>query len=166
MIKVFISYKSDDLRISHAVKQAVEEHYDFEAYLDRIDDALLKDGPSLANHLLKRIDECDQLLAVVGPMTVESWWVPWEIGVGSEKHYFLATYLHGQVVLPSYLKKWPILRSKADINKYCELSRRKAQDRNVVFARESTAFRRETESARIAANFHTELRRALGQSSY
>lgn len=83
-----------------------------------------------------------------------------------KKHYFLATYLHGQVELPSYLKKWPILRSMADIDKYCELSHRKTRDRRVVFAREHTAFRRETGSARIAANFHTELRRALGQIPY
>ena len=134
--------------------------------MDRINDALLKDGPGLANHLLKRIDECDQLLAVVSPTTAGSWWVPWEIGVGSEKHYFLATYLHGQAELPSYLKKWPILRSMADIEKYCELSRRKTRDRDVVIAREYTAFGKETGSAQIAADFHTELRQALGQISY
>ena len=166
MIKVFISYKSNDFGNSRIVKQAIEKNHDFKAYLDRIDDALLKDGPGLASHLLKRIDQCDQLLAVVGPTTAGSWWVPWEIGVGSEKHYFLATYLHGQVELPSYLKKWPILRSMADIDKYCELSRRKTRDRSVVFAREHSAFERETVSARIAANFHTELRRALGQIPY
>lgn len=164
MIKVFISYKTEDLSTARGVKGAIEQHADFETYLDRVDDSLLKDNPKLAQHLLRRIDECDQLLAVVGETTVRSWWVPWEIGVGSAKHYFLATYLRGQVDLPSYLERWPILRSPAHINKYCELSRRVSQERHTFLAEEDAPLRREALKARTARDFHTELRRALGQS--
>lgn len=162
MTKVFISYTTDDFAVAFRVRDTIDRHYDFSAYLDRIDDALLKDGPGLADHLLRRIDECDQLLAVVGSMTKESWWVPWEIGVGSEKHYFLATYSEGYVALPSYLLKWPALHSASDIDLYCEISRRQ---RRLDTARARTQYFSEQAARREhAADFHRDLRRALGQT--
>ena len=162
MIKVFISYKTDDLAIAASVRQAIDRHSDFSAYLDRIDDALLQDGPDLADHLLERIGECDQLLAVVGPSTKLSWWVPWEIGVGSEKHYFMATYSEDYVQLPSYLKKWPALHSALDIDWYCEISRRQWRRLNTATAR-TVYLSEQTMRREHAANFHRELRRILGQ---
>lgn len=164
MIKVFISYKTEDVSTALRVKNAIGQKYGFDTYLDKVDDSLLKDDPALAEHLLKRIGECDQLLAVVSKMTAASWWVPWEIGVGSERRYFLATYLQDQVELPTYLRKWPILRSDADIEKYCELSRRLNAQRDVALVKESTTIGKESASTRMATLFHAELRRALGQS--
>lgn len=160
---MFISYKTEDFLTAQTVKKAIEAHDDFKAYLDRIDDSLLKDDPELAEHLLRRIDECDQLLAVVSRVTVASWWVPWEIGVGSEKHYFLATFLRDKVPLPSYLGRWPVLRSTVDVPKYCDLSRRMSKQRDLVVARESTTLGREAVSAHTATVFHARLRSALGQ---
>lgn len=163
MIKVFISYKTNDLTVARRVRDAIDRHDDFKSYLDRIDDAVLRDGPDLADHLLKRIDQCDQLLAVVGRTTKLSWWVPWEIGVGSEKNYFLATYSEEDVQLPSYLKTWPALHSKPDVDRYCQMSRRRRRNlevatEEVYLAEEVTATRR-----RHAADFHRDLRRALRQ---
>ena len=161
MIRVFISYKSDDLAVAKGVKSTIERHDDFRAYLDRVDDSLLKDNPNLADRLRERIDQCDQLLAVVGPKTKLSWWVPWEIGVGSEKNYFLSTYCMEDVLLPSYLKRWPVLSSAGDIDQYCKLSRRHRTRRiaaEVVHLSEQEV-RRDT-----AAAFHGELRRTLGQA--
>ena len=163
MPKVFISYKTDDLEVATRVRQAIDRQDGFTTYLDRIDDALLQDGPDLADQLLQRIDECDQLLAVVGVMTKESWWVPWEIGVGSEKHYFLATYSERYVQLPSYLIKWPTLHSMSDIDHYCETSQR--EHRRLRVAKASTVYLSEQEVAsRSAADFRRELRRVLGQA--
>ena len=163
MLRVFISYKTDDLEVAARVRQAIDRHYGFTAYLDRIDDALLQDGPDLADRLLQRIDQCDQLLAVVGPRTKESWWVPWEIGVGSEKHYFLATYSEGYIQLPSYLMKWPALHSMSDVDRYCEMSQR--EHGRLRVAKANAVYLSEQEASRkSAADFHRELRRALGQA--
>lgn len=164
MPKVFISYKSDDLGVAVRVRQAIDRHYGFTAYLDRIDDALLQDGPGLADQLLQRIDECDQLLAVVGERTKESWWVPWEIGVGTEKHYYLATYSERYVQLPSYLKKWPALHSTSDIDRYCQMSQREHGRLRVAKASAVYLSEQEAASRRSASDFHRELRLMLGQT--
>ena len=163
MIRVFISYKSDDLAVAKGVKSTIERHDDFRAYLDRVDDSLLKDDPNLADRLRERIDQCDQLLAVVGPATKQSWWVPWEIGVGSEKNYFLSTYCKGYMSLPGYLERWPVLRSDSDIDKYCNLSRRH-RARGVVAASSVQLSEQEEVRQVTAAAFHRNLRRALGQA--
>lgn len=163
MTKVFISYKTDDIDVATRVKRAIERHYDFTTYLDRIDDALLGDGPDLAGHLLRRIDECDQLLAVVGHTTKESWWVPWEIGVCSEKHYFLSTFCDRYVSLPSYLLKWPVLHSESDIDQYCSLSR-KEQASQISAARYLQLSEQDAARRSSAANFHRNLREILGQA--
>ena len=161
MIRVFISYKSDDLAVATGVKSTIERHDDFKAYLDRIDDFLLKDDPDLADRLRERIGECDQLLAVVGPRTKLSWWVPWEIGVGSEKNYFLSTYCMERVSLPSYLKRWPVLSSAGDIDQYCKLSS-KYRARRIVA--EMVQLSEEEARRDTAAAFHGELRRTLRQA--
>lgn len=165
MIYVFISYKSTDLAVAKGVKSKIEQHDDFKAYLDRVDDTLLKNDPDLADRLRERIDECDQLLAVVGPETRLSWWVPWEIGVGSEKNYFLSTYCRRSVTLPSYLKRWPVLRSDSDIDQYCDLSRRhrRDRDRRIVAAR-TVHLSEQGVRQTTAAAFHNDLRHALGQT--
>ena len=162
MTRVFISYKTDDLSVATRVKRAIERHYDFTTYLDRIDDDLLRDGPDLAGHLLRRIDECDQLLAVVGRTTKESWWVPWEIGVCSEKHYFLSTFCDSHVLLPSYLLKWPVLHSESDIDQYCDLSR-KERASQMTEARYLDFSQREIARRRSAAAFHRNLRQRLAR---
>lgn len=121
-MKVFISHKNADAFLARRVAERVQRN-GLSTYLDDIDDALLKDGPELADHLLRRMSECQQLIAVVSNSTKESWWVPWEIGVGSEKGFRMASYAESNVQLPSYLAKWPALRSDSDIDKYCIFSK-------------------------------------------
>ena len=163
VIKVFISYKTDDYLTALTVKSAIERHNNFDTYLDRVDDSLLKDDPALAERLLQRIDDCDQLLAVVSCTTVESWWVPWEIGVASGKHYLLATYLQDEVELPEYLSRWPVLRSAAAIDQYCSFSRNLAEHRERLLTEDLALDKRQAVNARLATIFHTRLRKALGQ---
>ena len=134
-----------------------------DTYLDVIDDALLKDGPQLADHLLARMSECQQLIAVLSIQTKGSWWVPWEIGAGSEKGFRMASYSRQFVDLPSYLKKWPDLHSDPDIAAYCRLS----QDVAAEVARQERMVL--SEEARVdirksrALDFHTRLKIQLGR---
>jgi hypothetical protein len=135
-----------------------------QTYLDVVDDALAKDGPDLSDLLLARMSSCDQLIAVVSTDTKTSWWVPWEIGVGSEKGFRMASYSESYVVLPTYLQKWPALHSDFDIDLYCRLSARAdaeiLRQTRTVLADESRMRIRKDE----ALDFHKALRTELGQS--
>lgn len=162
MSKVFISHKNTDVEIARKVSDRVKRN-GLGTYLDVIDDALLKDGPELADHLLRRMSACDQLIAVVSSQTKESWWVPWEIGVGSEKGFRMASYSERYVTLPSYLEKWPNLKSDSDIDLYCQYSKA-TQSRIDEGVR---GFQSEGARVRIfksnAFDFHRDLKAALNR---
>lgn len=119
--KVFISHKDTDTDLAEKVAERVKAS-GFSVYLDSIDNTLKKDGADLTEYLLSRMGECQQLIAVISTKTKASWWVPWEIGVGSEKGFNMATYAQSYVVLPDYLEKWPVLRSLNDVDLYCQYS--------------------------------------------
>lgn len=156
MAKVFISHKDSDSALAKRVAGRVR-YNGLDTYLDTIDDVLIKDGPDLADHLLRRMSECDQLIAVVSEQTKDSWWVPWEIGVGSEKSFRMASYSERYVSLPSYLKKWPELHSDRDIDLYCEFS---SSTEKVVRGQLRETYSRDGELRvlkRGAQNFHRQL---------
>lgn len=160
MSKVFISHKDSDEDIARRVSRRVKAN-GLSVYLDAVDPALGKDGPELADYLLERMDECQQLIAVVSSATVLSWWVPWEIGVGSEKGFRMASFLEDSVDLPTYLRKWPSLRTMREVDTYCALS--KTVNAEIQNATKSLMTESETLSIRRdrAAEFHTDLSLAL-----
>ena len=119
----------------------------------------------MADYLLRRMNECHQLIAVLSSKTAGSWWVPWEIGVGSEKRFRMATFAQSTVVLPGYLEKWPVLRSMLHVDLYCEHSKR--AERSVHVAKRALYTEGQRLSAeRTGANtFHRDLRTALARSA-
>ena len=157
-IKVFISHKGSDAPLAEEVDIRIRMN-GLETYLDIIDDALYKDGPDLADHLLSRMGECQQLVAVVSLSTKDSWWVPWEIGVGSEKGFRMASFSKSSVELPSYLKKWPELHSNRDIDLYCERS--KQADASISRAPWLTEEQKMASRKTEAIDFHKQLIRDL-----
>ena len=160
MAKIFISHKNTDGDIAKQVAERVRRN-GLDVYLDSVDPALAQDGPGLAEYLLAQMSGCQQLIAVVSSETARSWWVPWEIGVGSEKRFRMATFARHLVVLPGYLEKWPRLQSMEDVDLYCEYSKRSersvraAQSRVLTEAAMLNAERTEVHS------FHRDLRAAL-----
>lgn len=160
MAKVFVSHKDLDEEIAKRVASRLRMNR-FEVYLDVVDPALVRDGPELSDYLLRRMGECQQLIAVVSSETASSWWVPWEIGVGSEKGFRMASFCQSFVQLPSYLKKWPNLRSMDDVDLYCEYSLK--TDQRIRSGTDGLL----TESVRMgvhrsrAAEFHRDLKVAL-----
>jgi len=158
--KVFISHKNTDSVIAKRVADRVKAH-GLDVYLDVIDPALRKSGPDLADYLLARMAQCQQLIAIISRETQASWWVPWEIGVGSEKNFRMATYAtHTATSVPGYLQKWPVLRSQQDVDLYCKTSRssQSAQRLAENYSGISTASQK-----KFSNSFHRELRAALGQ---
>ena len=160
--KVFISHKNTDVAVAERVERRVSDN-GLETYLDTIDDALCSDGPDLADQLLARMGQCQQLIAVVSSETKDSWWVPWEIGVGSEKRFRMASYSETFVPLPSYLKKWPALHTDKHIDLYCEHSKQTEKSLNYKMAVASTEDLKMHARKSEFLEFHKRLKSAIGQ---
>ena len=162
MAKVFVSHKDSDETIARRVSSRLQAN-GFEVYLDAVDLALVKDGPELSDYLLKRMGECQQLIAVVSSATASSWWVPWEIGVGSEKGFRMASYSQSFMQLPSYLQKWPSLRSMEDVDIFCQFSER--TDQRIRSATAGILYESErmgVQRSRVA-DFHRDLKAELAR---
>ena len=164
MLKVFVSHKNTDQDLAQDVAARVRQN-GLDIYLDSIDPALQESGSDLADYLLVRMNECHQLIAVLSLATVESWWVPWEIGVGSEKRFRMATFARTFVDIPGYLKRWPVLRSMRHVDLYCERSKR--ADQSVRTAKRGLY----SEAAQLSAErtnastFHRDLRAELARTA-
>lgn len=159
--KVFISHKDSDSVIAKRIAERVKAH-GLGVYLDVIDPALRKSGPDLSDYLLTRMSQCQQLIAVISRETQASWWVPWEIGVGSEKNFRMATYATPTATsVPEYLQKWPVLKSQQDVDLYCKTSRTSQSSQRLVenYSGISTASQK-----KFSNSFHKDLRAALGQT--
>lgn len=158
-IKVFISHKQEDAAAAAAIEARLKTAHRIDCYLDVLDPSIGKTGEELARYVRDKLSSCTQLLAVVTAATKESWWVPWEIGVASEKEYPLATY-GGTATLPDFLKKWPVLRSEQDLDAYARASLAADRERGVLETRAMS-----TASVRQAATreFYRSLRASLGQ---
>lgn len=160
MIKVFLSHQSaDSLTAAHVAKRLKERH-GIDCYLDLIDPYINRRGEDLAAHIQREMGRCTQLLAVVSEATKGSQWVPWEIGVATEKAYPLATFSAGSALPPEFLRKWPYLRSDLDIDQYARAS--KTAERTFVHRR-STNFDAGTARATSTGEFFATLRAGLGQ---
>lgn len=159
MAKVFLSHQSADSTLAAAIERRLRIVHGIESYLDVIDPYITRAGEDLARHIQLQMSRCTQLLAIVSDTTRNSQWVPWEVGVATEKDFPLATYSTGTSLPPEFLRKWPYLRTEADIDAYATAS--KLADRSFVTKRmtinESMARRDST------ADFFSNLRSALGQ---
>ncbi|MCP1999586.1 toll/interleukin-1 receptor domain-containing protein [Nitrobacter winogradskyi] len=157
-VKVFISHKKEDAEQASAISAHLIAN-GLTVYLDVIDAQLGKSGPDLADYIRSQMDKCTQLLAVISPQTQASWWVPWEIGVATEKERFLASFVSGGAAVPEYLVKWPYLRTRADLDIYVRESKRAEL---LVEDRIQKGYRTAAR-AQGFRSFHTSLKASLGQ---
>lgn len=158
MIKVFISHQKADTPLAERIAHRLRLYHSIDSYLDVIDPYLGR-GEDLADHIRAEMGRCTQLLAVVSEATKASQWVPWEIGVATEKDYPLATYSGGGALPPEFLRKWPYLRTEAELDEYARISKsaRNTYVANKGYLGESVAHGRSTKT------FYRELRAALRQ---
>ncbi|SCP97909.1 toll/interleukin-1 receptor domain-containing protein [Anaerobium acetethylicum] len=117
--KVFISHKKEDEEAALEIKSTLVES-GVEAYLDVLDNTICGDGEKLTNHIKEKIRECTDIIVVLSEKTKFSWWVPFEIGMASQKDMPIANYLLNTQALPDYLEYWPRLKNKMDVKKYVE----------------------------------------------
>ncbi len=116
-MKVFISHKQEDEIPAKYICQELSK-LDVEAYLDLLEGDLLLNGEELTNHIKNRLNSCTDILVVMSEKTKESWWVPFEIGMASQKDFPIVSYLIDNAELPDYLEYWPTLRKTSDLYKY------------------------------------------------
>lgn len=157
-MKVFISHQSADSSAALRIQQRLLYH-DIPSYLDVIDPYINRRGEDLAAHIRRQMASCTQLLAVISEATQASQWVPWEIGVATEKDFPLATYSGASTLPPEFLRKWPYLRTDLDIDRYAAAS--KAASR--TFFQKRTTLSESIARSSSTQDFYSVLRGSLGQ---
>lgn len=160
MIRVFISHQRADSLLATQIAGHLRLNHQIDSYLDVIDPGATR-GEDLADHIRNKMSGCTQLIAVVSPATSSSQWVPWEIGVATEKDFPLATFSNTTALPPEFLRKWPYMRTFAELDQYALASK---------FASASYSQRRRTFTESIQAStkasthqFYANLRSRLGQ---
>ena len=157
-VKVFISHKLEDAGLAKLISDRLQNIHSIGTYLDLLDPTIGRNGEELAQYVRKKLASCTQLLAVISPLTKDSWWVPWEIGVASEKDYPLATY-GGTATLPDFLKRWPVLRNEQHLDAYARASKG-ADSNRVLLERTVTASAARKSTTQ---DFYRSLRNQIGQ---
>ncbi|WP_369682551.1 toll/interleukin-1 receptor domain-containing protein [Asticcacaulis taihuensis] len=159
MVKVFISHQNADSILAQQISNRLRSIHGIESYLDIIDPDIRLSGDDLGSYVRLQLSKCTQLLAVVSANTKSSWWVPWEIGLATEKEQPIATFAGGFTQLPEYLKKWPYLQSDYDLDKYAQASR--TFDQNLAVRKRYNGTADAQRSS--ASDFHKSLKASLGQ---
>lgn len=115
---VFVSHTTDDDALAETVANCIQS-FGLTAWVDSHHLAPNDDEPAMASKIKHVIERSYCLLAVVTSATKESWWVPFEIGVASEKDRFLSTYSESIVSLPSFLAAWPRVKGHGELHQWC-----------------------------------------------
>lgn len=158
-IKVFLSHKREDVELAERIARRLRIYHGIDSYLDVIDPKLDQNVLDLAEHIRAEMEKCTELLAVLSAKTARSQWVPWEIGVATEKERPLASFIDPPAEIPEFLQKWPYLQTTNDIDQYAEASK---TTRTILLAEQRTT------TASIARRtafreFHRSLKSRLGQ---
>lgn len=159
-MKIFLSHQRADALLSARIADRLKRVHDLDCYLDLIDPAAQRPIERLADHIRSEMGRCTQLLAVISPATANSQWVPWEIGMATEKDFPLATFSGGNALPPEFLRKWPYLRSDLDLDRYAAASK---AVRRAVVAKRSSGLSESAATRDSTAEFYRTLRSSLGQ---
>ena len=160
-MKIFISHKKEDEITALKVQQTLQDE-GVDAYLDLLDNIIEKDGERLTKHIRGKLHECTDVIVILSKNTKESWWVPFEIGMATEKDMPIANYLVSNEQLPEYLEYWPRLKDQQDVGKYVKANKNveaqilleNARNRGVFYDYASSNMSR-------TERFYTELKKML-----
>lgn len=90
----------------------------------------------MADYIRGEMEKCTQLLAIISIRTSESPWVPWEIGVATEKERPLASFVSPPAAVPDFLRKWPYLQTLTDVAAVCRGLENHARNPTALVAHE------------------------------
>ena len=122
-MKIFISHKKEDTLEALQIQNTLK-YYGMETYLDILDESIKEGGKSLTDHIKRQLNSCTDIIVVMSEQTKLSWWVPFEVGMSAQIDMPTATFLHGDISLPSYLSYWPRLKNLNDVTTYIKVRKK------------------------------------------
>lgn len=119
---VFISHKKEDADFARHLSDYVMER-GINVYFDENDPILAKEHKSpdkVVNAIKKGLEKSTHMIIVLSKITLESNWVPWEVGFASakDKEYRLLRLNDVFENIPEFYKVAKILNDYDDLNKY------------------------------------------------
>lgn len=119
---VFISHKKEDADFARHLSDYVMER-GINVYFDENDPILAKEHRSpgeVVNAIKKGLEKFTHMIIVLSKMTLESNWVPWEVGFASakDKDYRLLRLNDVYRDIPEFYKVAKILNDYDDLDKY------------------------------------------------
>jgi hypothetical protein len=151
MATIFISHQRDDKEVAFRLSQFLKER-GISSYLDILDPSI--NTLNLTNRIRQALDGCTHLIVVLSKSTQLSWWVPFEIGIATDKEKPIANLLIANIEIPAFLMTWPYLRTDQDLEQYVSVVNMNLY----VLEKSATAG-----LARYPDRFHDALKRKLGQ---
>ena len=121
---VFISHQKNDADIcrhiaDYLMKAGIDVYFD--EYDKDLKNYRQQNNPANVVFSIENgIQQSSHMLCVISPNTLQSKWVPWEIGYGYDKTQLSVLTLKGisTIQLPDYLKTVPIVRGTKTLNEY------------------------------------------------
>lgn len=132
---VFISHKKEDADFARHLSEYVMER-GINVYFDENDPILAKEHKSpdeVVNAIKKGLEKSTHMIIVLSKKTLESNWVPWEVGFASakDKEYRLLRLKDVFGEIPEFYKVAKLLNDYDDLDKYLA-SMKKTQTNNQI----------------------------------
>ena len=159
-MKIFISHKKEDEEIALQVLRTLRQ-VNVDVYLDLLDNIIFDDGEKLTKHIRNKLHECTDVIVILSGKTKDSWWVPFEIGMATEKDMPIANYLIGHEKIPEYLMYWPRLKNYQDVLKYVEVRNKVAKQMYLEKTLDEEYFQRANGEVSETQRFYSELKNVL-----
>ena len=128
---IFLSHISQDKSSVSAIGDYIMKNGDIDIYLDIFDNQLQEavrnnDPHGLTEFIERGLQNSSHLMCLYSENTVNSWWVPYEIGYGKRSNAEVSSLkLKGEANLPAYLKIGEVLLGTESLNRYLEKIRSK-----------------------------------------
>ena len=152
--RVFISHRQSDSARAKSWADFLKRN-SIDCYLDTLDPTPQQlAGRAVSKYLHRQLQACTHLLVIFTKNTDGSMWVPFEIGISTERDIGIAIDLTTSIRdLPEYLLEWPVLENDASHQAFLE------QLRRAYTVRDTT----KSQGRRYSDQFHESLKRAIGQ---
>lgn len=115
MSKVFISYSHIDTSIANDLASILKE-LNIDYFLDSKD---INWGNSISTMVQGGLDKCSAILVIVSPASLDSHWVPYEIGHVSALRKLILPYLtHPSLKVPQYISSLSYVTNTKEVKDY------------------------------------------------
>ncbi|MCC6357347.1 MAG: toll/interleukin-1 receptor domain-containing protein [Phycisphaerales bacterium] len=155
VMPVFISHRTADDEKARSMAGYLQQRHNIKCYLDDFDPQAAS-TKHITDVIVRAVNTCTHLMALITNATAGSWWVPFEIGVARQGERRITSYDNSTVTLPEYLTEWPVLRSQGDLDTFAEAYHLDKQARPII--EKYGEWRRDI---RTAEDFHSRLKASL-----